>query len=679
MKVAVLGIEPIEPAVGGSRQRLKGVYHALGAGIDTTYVGAFHWRGPQARHLRHGPGLEEFTIPFGDPHFDAVEPLCKAIGGAGIVDASFPRLSPLSGDYCRKARAAATDADVVVFSHPWAYPVVRDVVDPGRQMVVYDAHNVEGPLLHALLDHLPGGRDLADEGEAVERELCIAADLVLACSDADARRFTSLYGVPAEGVRIVPNGVFASEIVPASADLRRAARAQLRLGRRPVALFIGEIWPPNVEAAEFIRDRLAPACPRVQFVVLGAAGSPLREAAARGVPVPRNLCVRGRVDDAEKLRWLAAADIGINPMFGGGGTNLKLVEYMSAGLPVVSTRFGARGIDDGRTCLLAETEAFAAAVSTLAINRALRHDLAARGRLLVERRFDWSNVSPEAGAVIRHRFRHKGRPAPHFSVLVATLDRSDKLRRLLDMLAMQTERDFEVVVVDQSAAPPPFDLGDFGLAGAILHTPVRGASRARNIAASVARGRIYAFTDDDCEPTERWLAEARRAFESRDIVGLEGRIYSDCYGDAAWRSVHNYGAEGVGFMTGNLFVAAQAFHAAGGFDGGFDAFQAREDTDLGWRLWALGEVPFSEAALVYHPPWSRRIPRESLAARDRMFEADALLLFKHPDRFRELFLREGHWQRGKAYWEPFLRGAKVLGLALPDYVEERRRTHGGGA
>jgi GT2 family glycosyltransferase len=167
-------------------------------------------------------------------------------------------------------------------------------------------------------------------------------------------------------------------------------------------------------------------------------------------------------------------------------------------------------------------------------------------------------------------------------------------------------------------------------------------------------------------------------FDRRPIVGIEGRIYSDRYLDPAWRSVHNYGAEGVGFMTANLFATAEAFHAVGGFDSGFDAFGAREDTDLGWRLTGLGEIPFSEAVLVYHPPWSRDIPRESLAERDRMLEADALLLFKHPDRFRELFFREGQWLKGAAYWGPFMRGATTLGLELPDYIEEQRRKYGVG-
>ena len=35
----------------------------------------------------------------------------------------------------------------------------------------------------------------------------------------------------------------------------------------------------------------------------------------------------------------------INPMFGGSGTNIKMFDFMAAGLPTISTEIGARGIE----------------------------------------------------------------------------------------------------------------------------------------------------------------------------------------------------------------------------------------------------------------------------------------------------------------------------------------------
>jgi glycosyltransferase involved in cell wall biosynthesis len=667
MRVSVLDIEPIDPAEGGSRLRLKGLYHALGPAAQVTYVGAFHWFGPQFRRLRHGPNFEEVTVPFSQIHCAAAETARMGVGGKTIVDASFPRLGGLSGDFCAQARTAAADADVVIFSHPWVFAVTRDQIQPDRQLVVYDAHNVEGVLRRELLSDTPLGREIAQEVEVLERELCQAADLVLACSHADRVTFVKSYGIDYDKTRVFPNGVFAREIEPACVTRREEARARLGLGRGPVALFIGGYYPPNVAAAEFIRDRVAPQCPDVTFVILGGAGAALLE---KGSPTEPNVRVTGGVREAEKLEWLAASDLGLNPMFSGSGTNIKMFDYFAAGLSVITTPFGMRGIGGEGVATIADTEEFAHQVANhaelAAASRAEHRELSRRGRALIEREFDWSTISAELGATIANHARSKKTPRPFFSVTIPTYDRPDRLRRLLDLLAVQSERDFEVIVVDQSDVP--YDGPDHGLDLTILHSSVRGAARARNLAATVARGRVLTFVDDDCEPCDTWLSEAKSVFEQLDPVGLEGRVMSDRMHDPRWRSVHNYGVEGLGFMTCNLFARADAFHAVGGFDTAFDESDFRYDTDFGWRLQTLGDIPFSERAFVYHPPWSRAIERESEAARNELFEGDALLLRKHPDQYRELFLREGHWRKGSDFWSPFLRGARKYDVVLPDYV-----------
>lgn len=667
MRVAVLDIEPIEPALGGSRLRLAGLYHALGAGFDTTYVGAYHWPGPKFRRIRHAQNFEEITVPFSDRHFAAARVLQAHAGDYSIIDASFPHLGAFSEDYCRHAQSAAAAADIVIFSHPWAWAVASDVVRQDRRLIVYDAHNVEGAIKRQLLGTTPIGRKLADEVERLERDLCQSSDLVLTCSHHDRCTLAQTYDLPFAKLRVCPNGVSARSIKPTTWMNRVAAKAYLHLGIRPVALFIGGHYPPNIEAAEFIRDRLAPACPRVTFVILGDAGGALLEQAPTN-PLPENLRIIGRVDEARKRQFLKAADVGINPMFSGSGTNVKMFDYMAAGLPVVTTSFGARGIEFANLPTASNADGLVAQLTALVASRRQRVRIGRRNRAEVERSFDWTSISGELGALLSSYTRAKDRPTPFFSVTVPTLDRPEKLRRLLDLLAMQRDRDFEVIVVDQSSKA--FDEVEFGFDLTVLHSPIRGQCRARNLAAAVARGRIIACIDDDCEPCDTWLAQARALFDRIEVVGVEGRCYSDRRHDPAWRSVDNYGAEGIGFMTCNMFVRAEAFHALGGFDLAFDEHQFRYDTDFGWRLQAMGEVRFSETAFVYHPPWSRAISRESDAKRNRLFEVDSLLLRKHPERYRDLFLRERQWLKGRRFWQPFLRGARRYGVDLPDYIRD---------
>ena len=42
---------------------------------------------------------------------------------------------------------------------------------------------------------------------------------------------------------------------------------------------------------------------------------------------------------------LIAADIAINPILRGSGTNLKMLEYLAAGLPIITTQEDDRGLD----------------------------------------------------------------------------------------------------------------------------------------------------------------------------------------------------------------------------------------------------------------------------------------------------------------------------------------------
>jgi GT2 family glycosyltransferase len=203
---------------------------------------------------------------------------------------------------------------------------------------------------------------------------------------------------------------------------------------------------------------------------------------------------------------------------------------------------------------------------------------------------------------------------------------------------------------------------------------VKGAINARNTGALHARGEIIAFTDDDCLPWEDWLAAARPYFDDDQTVGVEGLIVSDKRNDPNFRTVTNEGFEGQGFMTANLFIRRAAFNALEGFDYQFDDPHFREDTDLGWRALELGPIPFARDVRVYHPPHPRQIERESALERARYFEKDPLLLRKHPERYRALFLSEAHYCHTEGFWENFLRGAEKYGVEVDEFFLTRRAT-----
>lgn len=658
LKVAILDMQPIDPPIGGGRLRLLGLYHALGPDIEATYVGTFDWRGETARDQRLTTGLREVLVPLSKAHHAAAARLSRLAGGRTVIDAAFAQQAALSKAYLARAREAVAQADVVVYSHPWLHPLTADLLKRDRQLVIYDAHNCEGALRLSLLDDGGAGTQIAREVVRLEHRLCHAADLILACAPQDGQAFTRLYGVSPGKVRLVPNGAF-TEGAPAGGDAERAkARARLGLDEKPLAVFLGSAYPPNREAARFILDDLAPRRPEMRFAVLGGVGSGL----VASTPAPA--LVTGPLTEGEKQDWLTAADLAINPMFGGSGTNIKMLEFMAAGLPIVTTPVGARGIETTEPAfVVAERAEFAEALAALSADQTARRRLARTAVDEVRRLYSWERLSPRLGGLMARAHERLGR-RPAFSVLVPTYGRHAQLSTLVACLARQTFRDFELIIVDQSEAPWQGASQDHGFDLLYVRTDVRGAVHARNRAAELASAPILAFLDDDTQPSLTWLEAAARHFEREASVGLEGLIVSDAPGPER-RTVTNDAFDGIGFMTANLFVRADVFRHVGGFDPAFDCPHFREDTDLGWRIEALGPVPFSREALVYHPAACRADERESLESRSRFFMRDARLLRKHPARYPELFRREAQWRHNPHFLRYFAEGLRMERMQAP--------------
>jgi glycosyltransferase involved in cell wall biosynthesis len=663
LNVAVLDMQPIHPACGGGRLRLLGLYHALGAHLPTTYIGTYDWPGPGYRDHQLTPTLREIDVPLSPEHFHAADEWRELAGGKTVIDASFPLLAHHSQEFVTAAKAAVAAADIVVFSHPWVYPLIGDALDDRNKLVIYDSHNVESVLRYRLLADSHIGLSIVRNGTAVERDLCRRADLVLACSHDDRELFHRLYDVPFGKCIVMPNGTFVGE--PPNESAREEHKRRLGLDESPMAVFLGSMYGPNEEAADFICTELAPALPDVNFAICGGVGTAVDRAslASRGIS---NVHVTGVVDDATRRDYLAAADVAINPMFSGSGTNIKMFDFMAAGLPVISTPTGARGIKLCESALhICAARDFAGAIRTVLADADYARRLGTNARRVTSENYSWERLSPHLGRLLtRQRTARQKRPA--FSVIVPTYERHAHLPQLLACLARQTYPDFEVILVDQSAAPWTVPEEFASLDVVYEHTDLKGTSRARNLGASLARGDVLAFTDDDCQPEPEWLKNAQRHFANTSVVGVEGLIVSDHVNDPDYRAVTNVGFEGIGFMTANLLLRRDVFNAIDGFDEQFDV-PFREDTDLGWRASTLGEIPFGHDVRVFHPPHKRSVAREAHAARARFFEKDALLLKKHPDRYKKLFLMEGHYRNTAGFSEHFMRGSVKYGVAIDEF------------
>lgn len=666
-RVLVLDIQPIDPPVGGGRLRLLGLYHALGPALHTTYVGTYDWPGEKFRKHRLNDSLVEINIPLSDEHFSTVKEWEGKAGGKTVIDTTFHQLAYLSEQFVKYARNEVAKADIVIFSHPWVYPVVRDRLQQQSQLIIYDSHNFEGLLRTTLLDDEAFGTEIVKEGVRIEYELCHLADLVLACSHEDLELFHRIYHVPYSKVRIVPNGAFTKSLLSPTAKEKKKAKANLGLKDRKSAIFLGSLYGPNLEAAKIICGEVAPKLPEITFVICGGVCDGISKKDIENRTI-KNIHLAGFVSEEDKLCYLQASDIALNPMTSGSGTNIKMFDFFAAGLPTIATPIGARGIEQGneQVFIVCNQNDLADTVRRLVHDSKLQEQLSGNARRFVEDNYAWERISPKLGTLVK-RWYIKKNQRPFFSVIIPSYERHDSLSGLMKRLAKQCFKNFEVIIIDQSRNAWTDKDTDFGIDILYLHTDIKGAVKARNTGCFYATGDIIAFTDDDCEPGENWLFNAKKYFDKGENVGIEGLIKSDKLNDPMYRTVCNEGFEGFGFMTANLFLRLEIFNAANGFDEDFDNPHFREDTDLAWRALDYGEIPFARDVEVFHPPHPRSIERESGPERARFFEKDALLLKKHPDKYKVLFTAEGHGEKTSGFWENFLRGARKYGVDVPEF------------
>jgi glycosyltransferase involved in cell wall biosynthesis len=142
--------------------------------------------------------------------------------------------------------------------------------------------------------------------------------------------------------------------------------------------FAREVWP-----------RLRERRPELVFTIVGKDPTP----EVRDLAQIPGIEVTGTVDDVRPFYREAIA--AVVPLNVGGGSRLKILEAMAAGVPVVSTTLGAEGLEvqHDENILIADTnEQFLEAIISLVTIKARHNQLVVAGRALVSRRYDWSSL-----------------------------------------------------------------------------------------------------------------------------------------------------------------------------------------------------------------------------------------------------------------------------------------------
>jgi glycosyltransferase involved in cell wall biosynthesis len=220
---------------------------------------------------------------------------------------------------------------------------------------------------------------------------------------------------------------------------------------------------------------------------------------------------------------------------------------------------------------------------------------------------------------------------PDVTVVIATRDRREGLRRCLEALArQQTARRFDVVVVDDGSEPAIADADISAVASTRrLRATGEGPARARNLGLAAATAPIVAFTDDDTIPDPGWLEAACGFLDAHSgCVGVEGPIVSLPYDPLYELSLESAGPGA--FYTANVAYRRAILETIGGFDDGFP-FPHGEDLDLAYRAERIGPIGFEPGMVMRHVP--RPMAVGDMVRRGRYAASEVELLRRHPERY----------------------------------------------
>jgi len=147
-------------------------------------------------------------------------------------------------------------------------------------------------------------------------------------------------------------------------------------------LFVGSMqWEPNRDAIIWFAKQIFPLIKQdfdnIRLLIVGSCMSEEIQRLDNG----KDILVKGYVPEISKV--LLEADIFIAPLRLGSGVNVKVIEAMAYGVPVITTSKGAEGLEaeNGEHFLIADTpEQFRDAAKRLLESRQMRRSLGKKAR-----------------------------------------------------------------------------------------------------------------------------------------------------------------------------------------------------------------------------------------------------------------------------------------------------------
>lgn len=158
---------------------------------------------------------------------------------------------------------------------------------------------------------------------------------IITISKEDKRKLARIYSIPLDKIQVVPPYAYDENQQVYNSPNHQSSEAPKKKPPILRIVFHGTYdYYPNREAIMLIQEYISKKIGYgAQFVVFG-----------KGVPhfQKGNFVSVGYVRNLEK--FLETCDLAIMPLQRGGGVKIKAIDYIKAGIPIVTTKIGAEGL-----------------------------------------------------------------------------------------------------------------------------------------------------------------------------------------------------------------------------------------------------------------------------------------------------------------------------------------------
>lgn len=198
-------------------------------------------------------------------------------------------------------------------------------------------------------------------------------------------------------IRRIEHSIFPVIIPNGAGDDMLVEKLPVKTLTNPILLFIGNFfWLQNKEAANYLIQEIYPKLkkelPNFHLIVAG------QEANRINPPHDPNLeVINIEPGDSKMVKKLYhRASLFIAPIYGPGGTRLKILASMASGLPVVGTKTGFEGLDveDNVHVLVADdSQSFIEKIKLVLTDKKLYEKLQRNSLAKVKESYSWDSIT----------------------------------------------------------------------------------------------------------------------------------------------------------------------------------------------------------------------------------------------------------------------------------------------